>query len=763
MMPRPPTCVIENMQPLVEGGRYAVKRAVGEDVVVEADVFKDGHDIVSAVLKWRKRGTARWYETPMTPIPNGNDRWCGTFSVFENAVYEFTVEAWGDTFLSWQHEFHLKFSAALPDLKSETLEGAAFVEKAARRAQAEGQKRDGKRLLGLAEEMRAGAPGEVNALAHSPELEGLMTAYPDRTESTEYLLNLPPVGELVDEGGEARAVVAAEVRAMAKQEGKATGKKKAVAQSGGSAGGDACRTTTGGTPVPRPAFAARYPLVHVDRQRALFAQWYEFFPRSAEGRGDKGSTFRDCLPRIDDAQAMGFDVIYFPPIHPIGVTARKGRNNSVTCQPGEPGVPYAIGNRHQKCPNGGGHKDVAPELGTLADFAWLVKEIHARGMELALDFALNCSPDHPYVHEHPDWFYKRPDGTIKYAENPPKKYQDVYPLNYHNADWRTLWSEIASVVEFWCEHGVRIFRVDNPHTKPVAFWEYLIARVQQRFPDAIFLSEAFTRPKMMKVLARAGFTQSYTYFTWRNTKQGLTEYFSELTHSECAETMRPNLWPNTPDILPSFLQFGGRPAFVIRAVLAATLAPVYGIYSGFELCENAGLERKPWDAAGDVRQFLHLCDNDYKQLAREEYLDSEKYQWKERDWNATGHIKETITRLNRIRRENRALQQLRNLRFHHADNDLVLYFVKMTAARDNILLIAVSLDPFHAQDAFIHVPVEQFGWMESQTYQAHDLLHNERYLWTGHRQFLRLTPEKPAHIFRVRRKSHSEQDFDYFL
>jgi starch synthase (maltosyl-transferring) len=763
MMPRPPTCVIENVQPLVEGGRYAVKRAVGEDVVVEADVFKDGHDIVSAVLKWRKRGTARWYETPMTPIPNGNDRWCGTFSVFENAVYEFTVEAWGDTFLSWQHEFHLKFSAALPDLKSETLEGAASVEKAARRAQAAGQKRDGKRLLGLAEEMRAGAPGEVNALAHSPELEGLMTAYPDRTESTEYLLNLPPVGELVDEGGEARAVVAAEVRAMAKQEGKATGKKKAVAQSGGSAGGDACRTTTGGTPVPRPAFAARYPLVHVDRQRALFAQWYEFFPRSAEGRGDKGSTFRDCLPRIDDAQAMGFDVIYFPPIHPIGVTARKGRNNSVTCQPGEPGVPYAIGNRHQKCPNGGGHKDVAPELGTLADFAWLVKEIHARGMELVLDFALNCSPDHPYVHEHPDWFYKRPDGTIKYAENPPKKYQDVYPLNYHNADWRTLWSEIASVVEFWCEHGVRIFRVDNPHTKPVAFWEYLIARVQQRFPDAIFLSEAFTRPKMMKVLARAGFTQSYTYFTWRNTKQGLTEYFSELTHSECAETMRPNLWPNTPDILPSFLQFGGRPAFVIRAVLAATLAPVYGIYSGFELCENAGLERKPWDAVGDVRQFLHLCDNDYKQLAREEYLDSEKYQWKERDWNATGHIKETITRLNRIRRENRALQQLRNLRFHHADNDLVLYFVKMTAARDNILLIAVSLDPFHAQDAFIHVPVEQFGWMESQTYQAHDLLHNERYLWTGHRQFLRLTPEKPAHIFRVRRKSHSEQDFDYFL
>ncbi len=780
-MLRPPTCVIENVQPLVEGGRYAVKRAVGEDIVVEADVFKDGHDVVSAVLKWRKRGTARWYETPMTPIPNGNDRWCGTFSVFENAVYEFTVEAWGDTFLSWQHEFHLKFAAALPDLKSETLEGAAFVEKAARRAQAAGQKRDAERLLRLAEAMRAGSPAEVNGLADSPELEGLMTAYPDRAESTEYLLNLPPVGELVDAPGAANREPA-----PAAKPAKATRKNEAVVTAPAPparGADDLVRDRPAGAPPAEPertgrspdpadegvratqnaAFRARYPLVYVDRPGAAFSQWYEFFPRSAEGRADKGSTFRDCLPRIDDAKAMGFDVIYFPPIHPIGVTARKGRNNAVTCEPSEPGVPYAIGNRHQKCPNGGGHKDVAPELGTLADFAWLVKEIHARGMELALDFALNCSPDHPYVHEHPDWFYKRPDGTIKYAENPPKKYQDVYPLNYHNADWRTLWSEIASVVEFWCEHGVRIFRVDNPHTKPVAFWEYLIARVQQRFPAAIFLSEAFTRPKMMKVLARAGFTQSYTYFTWRNTKQGLTEYFSELTHSECAETMRPNLWPNTPDILPSFLQFGGRPAFVIRAVLAATLAPVYGIYSGFELCENAGLERRPWDAAGDVRQFLHLCDNDYKQLAREEYLDSEKYQWKARDWNAPGHIKETITQLNRIRRENRALQQLRNLRFHHADNDLVLYFVKMTAARDNILLIAVSLDPFHAQDAFIHVPVEQFGWMESQTYQAHDLLHDERYLWSGHRQFIRLTPEKPAHIFRVRRKSHSEQDFDYFL
>ena len=784
MIPRPPTVVIEAVSPLVEGGRYPIKRAVGEDILVEADIFKDGHDVVSALLKWRKQGLTKWYETPMQCIdPYNRDRWSGVFSVFENAVYEFTIEAWGDYFRTWQHEFEVKFEAGLTELNSEILEGAGLVARAARLAQDAGQKRDAERLVILADKIREGAPAAVNALAHSPEMGALMTAYADRGESTDYMLNLPPVAVLVetpppvseidalstpsngtaDSGGASVDRPLEVVRESPPAGKKAKGSRKKKAQ-----------TLPEPPPaeeppviVPFPANEARYtpkyPLVYVDRPRALFAQWYEFFPRSAEGRSDKGSTFRDCLPRVDDARAMGFDVIYFPPVHPIGVTARKGKNNSVSCQPGEPGVPYAIGNRHQECPNGGGHKDVAPELGTLEDFDWLVKEIHARGMELALDFALNCSPDHPYVHEHPDWFYKRPDGTIKYAENPPKKYQDVYPLNYHNPDWRGLWDELTSVIEFWCEHGVRIFRVDNPHTKPVAFWEYLIGRVQKRFPDALFLSEAFTRSKMMKSLAKGGFTHSYTYFTWRNTKQGLVEYFTELTHTPCAQYMRPNLWPNTPDILPSFLQFGGRPAFLIRAVLPATLSPVYGIYSGFELCENAGLEKKPFDAGADVRHFLHLCDNDYKQLAREEYFDSEKYQWKERDWNAPGNIKDTITQLNRIRRDNRALQQLRNLRFQQADNDLVLCYVKMTEARDNILLVIVSLDPFHAQDAYIDVPVEKFGWIEGQAYQVHDLLNDERYLWSGRRNFVRLTPDKPAHIFRVRRKTHSEKDFDYYL
>jgi starch synthase (maltosyl-transferring) len=515
-----------------------------------------------------------------------------------------------------------------------------------------------------------------------------------------------------------------------------------------------CTFADAGELMPeRNKAVACYPRVWVDRERAGFAAWYEFFPRSAEGRGDRGSKLRDGLPRVEYAREMGFDTIYFPPVHPIGVTARKGRNNAVTCQPGEPGVPYAIGNRHQNCPNGGGHCDVAPELGTLEDFDWLVGEIRARGMDVALDFAINCSPDHPYVHEHPEWFYKRPDGTIKYAENPPKKYQDVYPMNFHCETWRELWSELARVIEFWCEHGVRVFRVDNPHTKPVSFWEYLITRVQARFPDAVFLSEAFTRPKMMRALAKAGFTQSYTYFTWRNTSRGLRDYFTELTQTECAEYMRPNLFPNTPDILPSYLQFGGRAAFLVRALLAATLSPVYGIYSGFELCENAGLERQPWNPAGDVRGFLELCDGDYKQLAREEYLDSEKYQFKERDWSQPG-IRDFIGRLNHIRHENAALREFRNLQFHDTGNDLVLAYSKSVPG--NHLLIIVNLNAWSAEQCMVEAPLERFGLREDEEYEVEDLLTGERYRWRGRRNFVRLTPgEKAGHLLRLVRPVRS--------
>jgi starch synthase (maltosyl-transferring) len=649
-MPRAfPTAVIENLQPLVDGGRYLVKRVVGDDLVVEADVFKDGHDVVAAALKWRRLGETRWHETAMVHVDN--DRWRGVCTLYENALYEYTIEAWTDKFRGWQHEFSTKFEAGLENLRSEALEGAALLDEAAARA---ATLADAERLRQLAEEIRTQENAAINEIAHSGELEVLMATYPDRANATQY---------------------------------------------------------------------APYPRVVVDRKEARTAAWYEFFPRSAEGFGDRGSTFRDCLPRVDDARAMGFNVIYFPPIHPIGRTNRKGRNNSVTCEPWEPGVPYAIGSEF------GGHKAIEPALGTFEDFAWLESEIRARGMEIALDFAINCSPDHPYVREHPEWFYKRPDGTIKYAENPPKKYEDIYPLNFRCENWRELWDEMKSIILFWAERGVRTFRVDNPHTKPVAFWEYLISNVRAQYPDVIFLSEAFTKPKMMRALAKAGFNQSYTYFTWRQTKAELTEYFTELTQTGMREYFRGNLFTNTPDILPLHLREGGRPMFMIRAVLAATLSSVYGIYSGFELCENDALP------------------------GREEYLDSEKYQWKERDWDVPGNIKDWIARLNRIRKENRALHLYDNLRFYRTENDAILCYGKMTAARDNIILVVVNLDPEHAQNSYVHIPLAEFGPMDSDVYQVHDLLSDARYLWRGERNYVELHPQvQPAHIFRIRRR-----------
>jgi len=643
-----PSIVIENLQPLIDGGRYPIKRIVGEDLVVEADIFRDGHDVVAAILKWRVLGKRAWRETPMNFVDN--DRWRGICTLYDEDIHEYTVEAWTDVFRSWQAEFAKKFEAGISDLRSEALEGAALVEAAARRAR---DRADRKRLLEFSQQISTGANSEIRAIAQSGELAVLMATYPDRAAATQYD---PPLRVVVD----------------------------------------------------RPA--------------ALIAAWYEFFPRSAGGRGDRGSTFRDCLARVDDVRAMGFDVIYFPPIHPIGHTNRKGRNNSTTYEPGEPGVPWAIGSE------AGGHKAVEPSLGTLEDFDWLEKEVRKRGMEIALDFAINCSPDHPYVKAHPDWFYKRPDGTIKYAENPPKKYEDIYPLNFHCENWRELWAELKSVVLFWADRGVRIFRVDNPHTKPVAFWEYLITGVREKYPDTIFLSEAFTRPKMMKALAKAGFNQSYTYFTWRNSKRELIEYFTELTQTEMNEYFRPNLWTNTPDILPFVLQEGGRPAFMIRVALAATLSPLYGIYSGYELCENEPLP------------------------GREEYLDSEKYQFKERDWNAPGNIKDWIARLNKIRKENRALQFYTNLRFHDADNDAILFYSKMTPARDNIILVVVNLDPHRKQNSFVYVPIESFGQMESDSYQVEDLLSGATYTWRGRRNYVELDPDvQPAHVFLVRR------------
>jgi starch synthase (maltosyl-transferring) len=665
MTKSPETVVIRRITPSLDNARFAIKRPVGGEITVEADIFKEGHEEVAALLKWRRVGDKVWNETPMSSMPN--DRWTATLCVTAEGAWEYTVEAWGDVFFSWQHELEKKFAAGLRDLQSEILEGAAFIESAAARA---GKTPDGEALKKSGAAMRVADAQQAHDLAHDPSLCALMRVYADRALAT----------------------------------------------------------------VAEP-----FHPVWVDRERAAFAAWYEFFPRSAEGKADSGSTFRQCLPRLDDAKAMGFDVIYFPPIHPIGTSNRKGRNNSLKCEPGEPGVPYAIGNNKQGA-NGGGHKDVAPELGTLEDFDWLVAEIRKRGMEIALDFAINCSPDHPYVHAHPEWFFKRPDGSIKYAENPPKKYEDVYPLNFHNANWRELWDELRDVILFWCEHGVGIFRVDNPHTKPVAFWEWVIAEVKAKFPGTVFLSEAFTRPKMMQELAKVGFTQSYTYFTWRNTKHELTEYLTELTTPPMRDFFRANFFANTPDILPEYLQHGGRPAFLIRAVLASMTVPVYGIYSGFELCENAPVPGK------------------------EEYIDSEKYQFKGRDWNAPGNIKEYITRLNHIRRDNRALREYDNLRIHTAENDQILCFSKSTTALDNLLLVVVTVDAWNPQSAFVHVPLEQFGIGADEEYVMEDLLTGEKFHWRGARNFIALDPHhRPAHVFRVRRAIGRESGETVYL
>ncbi|MDF3068498.1 MAG: glgE1 [Polyangiaceae bacterium] len=474
-----------------------------------------------------------------------------------------------------------------------------------------------------------------------------------------------------------------------------------------------------------PGDATRLPTLPliVDRAEAGFSAWYELFPRSQGTQPGKHGTFADTAARLPEIAALGFDVLYLPPIHPIGVSHRKGRNNSVTCEPHDVGSPWAIGGKE------GGHDAVHPELGTIADFDRLVKEAADLGLEIALDYALQCSPDHPWVKQHPTWFFVRPDGTLRYAENPPKKYEDIYPINFWSEDREALWNACRDVLLYWIEHGVKIFRVDNPHTKPLAFWEWAIADIQASHPDVIFLSESFTRPNRMKSLGKLGFTQSYTYFTWKNTSWELRDYLTELTKTDMVEYYRPNFFANTPDILHEYLQHGGRPAFRIRLVLAATLSPIYGIYSGYELCENVAV--KP---------------------GSEEYLDSEKYEIRVRDWNAPGNIKQDISKLNRIRAENGALHELGNLDIVQTSNDRLFAYRKY--APGNELLVVVNVDPHEAHDGLVDVPLAALGIGENEPYEVNDLLTGIRYTWRGSRNYVRLDPsERVAHLFRIQRPS----------
>ncbi len=644
--PRLERHVIEAISPAVDNGRYPAKRIAGEPCVVEADVFRDGHDVIRAAVKWRRARETSFKEAPMAPI--GDDRWRGEFPLDANDVFVFTIEAWTDRYATWLADFQKK-SAAGKAVAADLDEGLELLCDIAKRAGAA----DRSWLAATASEVARRYRGDLVRAAEAlsaERIQSLASACGERFERT-----LHPV------------------------------LFKVIA----------------------------------DRPRARFGAWYEMFPRSQTPEPPRPATLREAeriLPYIAD---LGFDVVYLPPIHPIGITNRKGPNNSPNGAAHHPGSPWAIGNGH------GGHDAVDAGLGTVADFDHFVAAAARQGLEVALDFAVQCSPDHPWVDEHPGWFRHRPDGTIKYAENPPKEYQDIYPIDFSTEEQEGLMAELRRTLFFWIERGVRIFRVDNPHTKPVRFWEWLIGEARLDHPDVIFLAEAFTRPKMMKVLAKCGFSQSYTYFTWRNTKPEIIEYMTELAHTGMREYFRPNFFANTPDILTPILQAGGPPAFRMRLVLAATLAPSYGIYSGYELCEN--------DAAPGT----------------EEYRNSEKYEIKPRDFDADGNIREFVARINRIRRESPALQRLDNLTFLPADNDQILFYAKSDRERGDTLLIAVNLDPFNWHECTVTTPPEVVGLAPGAAYRVTDLLTGDSYVWRE-RNYVRLDPNRqPAHILRL--------------
>lgn len=653
--------VIEAVHPEIDGGRFAIKRSVGEDIEIEADAFADGYDLIACVLRYRGETDSRWREVPMRAL--GNDRWSARFSVNAVGRYQYAVAAWIDRFHTWQHDL-TKRPDDDKDLGVAFQMGAQLITEAAARASGGDAQRlkDASRALtsksGIAQKRRA---------ALDETLTALMSRYDDRRFVTHYDKGLTAV---------------------------------------------------------------------VDRERARFSAWYEFFPRSCSKTKGKHATFKDCEAHLSYVKELGFDVVYFPPIHPIGRTHRKGRNNSVTCTKADVGSPWAIGSEE------GGHTAIHPQLGTLEEFRSFVAKAGELGMEVALDIAFQCAPDHPYVKQNPIWFRQRPDGSVQYAENPPKKYQDIYPFDFESEDWRGLWEELRNVFLFWVDQGIRIFRVDNPHTKPFAFWEWLIDGVKRRDPDVLFLAEAFTRPKIMYRLGKLGFTQSYTYFTWRNNKWDLTEYFTELTQTDAREFFRPNAWPNTPDILHEYLQTGGRPAFMARFVLASTLAANYGIYG----------------------PAFELCDNRPREPGSEEYLNSEKYEIRQWDLNAGHSLRELIARVNRIRRNNPALHSDRRLQFHEIDNDMLIGYSKSTPDLSDVVLVVVNLDPRYTQSGWISLPLTELGFDPDQPYQAHDLLNDARYIWHGPRNYVELNPQVvPAHVFRLRRRVRTEGDFDYYL
>jgi starch synthase (maltosyl-transferring) len=662
--------VVERITPSIDGGRFPIKRVVGDNVEVEADCFADGHDVVNAVLLWRRAGATKWHNTPLRAL--GNDRWAGAFVVSSVGRWHYSVCAWVDAFLSWRHDFIRREDLA--DLRVAALGGATLIEQAAQRAS---KPADAQILQAWAADLKAAA-------------------------------------------GNAEASDIVAVTAL-----KSLGSD------------EACGNLARRYPDLQLAFTHEQVFsVTAERERARFSSWYEFFPRSASPEADRHGTFADCEAWLPYVQRMGFDVIYFPPIHPVGRDKRKGRNNTLAPSADDVGSPWAIGSAE------GGHESILGELGTLDDFKRLVKRAGEHGIEIALDIAFQCAPDHPWVSEHPAWFKKRADGSVQYAENPPKKYQDIYPFDFESSDWQGLWQALAGVMVYWAEHGVRIFRVDNPHTKAFGFWEWAIAQVRATYPDVVFLSEAFTRPRVMHRLAKIGFSQSYTYYTWRNTKQELTTYFTEMAQGPGREYFRPNVWPNTPDILPTALQYGSRPVFMARVALAATLAASYGIYGpAYELQEHRALRE-----------------------GGEEYLDSEKFERRVWELQRDDSLADFIAALNRARRDNPALQHDSGLRFLDIDNEQLIAYSKTSPDGANTVVCVVNLDPLHVQSGWVELDTEAMGVSTQQAFQMHDLISDTRFLWHGARNFIQLDPQRsPAHVMQLRARLHRENDFDYFL
>ncbi|MFN3754137.1 alpha-1,4-glucan--maltose-1-phosphate maltosyltransferase [Flavobacterium sp.] len=637
--------IIENVTPQLDGGAFYIKRIVGQTVVVKANVFADGHDVIACCVKYKHEKDKKWQEVRLSAL--GNDEWTAKFTVEKQGHYTYFVEGWVDYALNWQHGTERKIQDN-QHVKSELLEGAEYCQAILKEVDKDEKAYLTSAIKAFQDEKQYDKATEI---ALSKELHHIFEKYPTRT----------------------LANTSAELK------------------------------------------------IYVDRKKALFSTWYEFFPRSASQEKGKHGTFKDCEKLLPRVAAMGFDTLYFPPIHPIGEVNRKGKNNATNAQPGDVGSPWGIGSKH------GGHKSTHPELGTIDEFKSLVKAAKDLGIEVAMDYALQAAPDHPYVKDFPQWFKWRPDGTVQYAENPPKKYQDIQPIYFESGDWNNLWKELLDVALFWVEEcDIKVFRVDNPHTKPFYFWGWLIAEIKKKHPDVLFLAEAFTAPKVMHELAKQGFSQSYTYFTWRNTKAELIEYVEELTKTSQADFYRPNFWPNTPDILPYALQSGNESIYLHKYFLAATLSSSVGIYGpAYEYMISEAMPGK------------------------EEYFNSEKYEVYHWDWTVQNKLITLISRLNRIRHEQPSLQQTNNIQFCNTDNDQVLAYYKYDDSRLDETLMICSLDPYYAKQTWIQLPLQALGIQPGQTIKVVDLITGNSYYWDKEWNFVELHPALPFHLFKI--------------